>query len=72
MKGGGWAGQSIAWEPKRDVRRGPHTRERVPSLLHMTCSLLAEYLDDVETLWGIDDAVRVRFFGPLLALFGIV
>ncbi len=54
--------QVPAWVPSR----GPGAPRRaaqceVKPLFGICVELLVEYIDDVETLWGLPDAIKVRF-----------
>jgi len=55
--------QVPAWTPSR----GPGAPRRaaqceVKPLFSVCVQLLVEYIDDVETLWGLPDAIKVRIF----------
>ena len=47
------------WAPKRDHRLGPRPSPRVGRLFDMCLDLLVEYIEDVETLYGLPSAIKV-------------
>ncbi|CAL5228114.1 g11190 [Coccomyxa viridis] len=48
------------WAPKRDHRLGPRPSPRVGRLFDMCLDLLVEYIEDVETLYGLPSAIKVQ------------
>lgn len=50
----------VEWQPLRDVAAGPRPQARVRSLFDTCLGLLTEYIDAVESLWGVPDAIRVK------------
>lgn len=48
------------WIPARDVRLGPRRRDEVPRLSAVCVKMVAEMLDEVETLWGLPEHFKVR------------
>ena len=58
--GGGRKGKRTTWVPKRDPKMGPRRKDRVPRLAEMCIRLIAEMLDEVETLWGLPEDFKVR------------
>ncbi len=55
------AQDAVAWAPSRDVALGPRKACRVDPLFSLSLSLIVEYLEDVETLVGLPDAIKVGF-----------
>jgi hypothetical protein len=55
------ADDSIAWTPKRDPEVGPRPESTVNSLFQGCLELLVEHIEDVETLWGMPDLIKVGF-----------
>lgn len=49
------------WTPKRDHKLGPRPVQRVGRLFDMCLDLLVEYIEDVETLYGLPSAIKVPF-----------
>ena len=49
------------WTPKRDHKLGPRPVQRVGRLFDMCLDLLVEYIEDVETLFGLPSAIKVSF-----------
>lgn len=47
------------WEPCHDGAAAPPPAKRVGKLYNMCLSLLVEYIDDVETLWGLPTIIKV-------------
>lgn len=47
------------WSPSRDPRLGPHPRCPVPPLFDACLDVLTNYIDCVESLWGVPDAIKV-------------
>lgn len=47
------------WAPKRDHKLGPRLSPRVGRLFDMCLDLLVEYIEDVETLYGLPSAIKV-------------
>ncbi|KAK9840274.1 hypothetical protein WJX74_006585 [Apatococcus lobatus] len=54
------AQEAVAWAPARDVALGPRKACRVDPLFSLSLSLIVDYLEDVETLVGLPDAIKVR------------
>lgn len=56
------------WMPKRDHRLGPRPSQRVGRLFDMCLDLLVEYIEDIETLYGLPSAIKVtlHFWQQLL------
>ena len=50
----------VAWAPSRDVSLGQPRLLRVLPLVSMTLQLLVTHIEDVESLWGLPDVLRVR------------
>lgn len=48
------------WQPSRDVSLGARRTDRVPSLLSKCISLVVDHIDDVESLFGLPEAVKVH------------
>lgn len=52
--------EDVQWVPTRDLELGPRAACPVPPLLELCTDLLVEYIDAVESLWGVPDAIKVR------------
>ena len=52
------AAAEATWKPSRDPSLGARPFSSVPLLSHLCVRLVVDYLEDVETLWGLPDAVR--------------
>ena len=50
----------MEWVPARDASLGCRPRCAVPPLLELCVLLVRDHIDDVESLWGLPDAVKVR------------
>lgn len=48
------------WQPSRDVKLGPRPRGNVPPLLTIALELVANYIEDVESLYGLPELVKSR------------
>ncbi|KAK9811364.1 hypothetical protein WJX72_002569 [[Myrmecia] bisecta] len=51
---------TVRWTPARDVKQGERPAYRVMPLQHACVELLVEYIEDVESLWGLPDSIKVR------------
>ncbi|KXZ44033.1 hypothetical protein GPECTOR_75g757 [Gonium pectorale] len=58
---------AAAWEPSRDPRLGPHPRDAVQPLFGRCLEVLTEYIDCVESLVGVPDAIKVRLAADVCA-----
>ena len=56
---GGAEEGGLEWVPARDAGLGRRVRCAVPSLLELCVLLVRDHIDDVESLWGLPDAVKV-------------
>jgi DNA repair protein RAD7 len=54
------AGGGLGWVPTRDAALGRRSTCAVPPLLELCVRLIRDNIDDVESLWGLPDAVKVR------------
>ncbi len=52
-------GMSISWSPSRDPAQGPRPEDCVPSLFSLCVGIVVHYLEDVESLWGLPEALKV-------------
>lgn len=50
---------SIVWSPKRNAKLGPRPPNTVGTLYQSCIALLVEHIEDVESLWGIPDIIKV-------------
>ena len=50
----------IDWKPSRDPKLGPRPQKTVDTLFRSCVRLLVDFIDDVETLVGIPDLIKVR------------
>lgn len=48
------------WQPRRDPALGPRIAPRVGKLFGMCLAVLVEYIDDVETLYGLPTLIKVH------------
>ncbi|EIE21398.1 RNI-like protein [Coccomyxa subellipsoidea C-169] len=48
------------WRPRRDPALGPRVPPRVGKLFSMCLAVLVEYIDDVETLYGMPTMIKVQ------------
>ena len=53
------ADDSVTWSPKRDLALGPRPAETVPPLFQACLTLLVDYIEDVESLLGLPDIIKV-------------
>ena len=51
---------SVEWTPARDYKLGERPAQRVGPLFQMAVELLMEHIEDVESLWGLPDVIKVR------------
>ena len=51
---------ALAWQPRRDVTLGPRPGVRVASLVALCVDLVVVHLEDVDTLWGMPDMIKVH------------
>ena len=51
---------NVVWQPSRDPAQGPRPPQRVPPLVDMCVQLLVDFIEDVESLAGLPDVIRVR------------
>lgn len=52
-----------AWQPLRDPALGRRPDDAVPRLRDLCVDLVVEYIEDVETLYGLPDGIKVRSSG---------
>lgn len=57
---------NVAWQPSRDPSQGARPLQRVPPLVDMCVELLVDFVEDVESLAGLPDIIKVRTLGRLL------
>lgn len=50
----------VDWTPLRDTQQTRPAPERVLPLTGMLLRLLTNHIQDVESLWGLPDVLRVR------------
>ena len=50
---------AVVWSPKRDVKLGARPPRTVGTLYQGCIALLVEHIEDVESLWGIPDLIKV-------------
>ena len=55
----GEADAAAHWHPSRDPALGPHPRDPVRPLFGQCLDVLTAYIDCVESLWGVPDAIKV-------------
>ena len=53
------AGGALGWVPARDAALGRRPACAVPSLLELCLWLIRDNIEDVESLWGLPDAIKV-------------
>lgn len=63
----GAAGEEAAWAPSRDPSLGPHPRSAVGPLFDACLRVLTTYVDCIESLVGVPDAIRVRLAASVAA-----
>ena len=51
--------QAVSWQPSRDPKAGRRPEQRVPPLVTMCVQLMVEYIEDVESLVGLPDVIKV-------------
>ena len=51
--------QAVSWKPTRDPKAGRRPEQRVPPLVTMCVKLMVEYIEDVESLVGLPDIIKV-------------
>ena len=51
---------AISWKPSRDIKLGNRRTCRVRPLYEMCADVLTEYVEDIETLEGLPDSIKVR------------
>ena len=49
----------VSWTPSRDTKQMQSAPERVTPLTGMLLRLLTDHIQDVESLWGLPDVLRV-------------
>ena len=50
----------LGWVPARDAALGRRPACEVPPLLELCVRLIRDHIEDVESLWGLPDAIKVR------------
>ncbi|KAK9794646.1 hypothetical protein WJX73_008709 [Symbiochloris irregularis] len=50
----------VSWSPSRDPKQAQPGPERVAPLTGMLLRLLTDHIQDVESLWGLPDVLRVK------------
>lgn len=50
----------INWKPSRDVSLGPRPQCNVPTLLNIALELVSDYIEDVESLYGLPELVKAK------------
>ena len=50
----------VSWTPRRDPKLGSRPICRVRPLFELCADVLVEYIDDVESLLGLPDSIKVR------------
>eukprot|EP00198_Chlamydomonas_reinhardtii_P013477 XP_001702814.1 predicted protein [Chlamydomonas reinhardtii] len=63
----GEADAAAHWHPSRDPALGPHPRDPVRPLFGQCLDVLTAYIDCVESLWGVPDAIKVRLAAHVCA-----
>ena len=53
------ADDSLTWKPRRDPEQGPRPPVAIDSMFQGCLELLVEHIEDVETLWGMPDLIKV-------------
>ncbi|KAG2431299.1 hypothetical protein HYH02_013430 [Chlamydomonas schloesseri] len=61
------ADAAAEWRPSRDPALGPHPRDPVKPLFGHCLDVLTAYIDCVESLWGVPDAIKVRLAAHVCA-----
>ena len=51
---------AVSWKPSRDVKLGSRLPTRVRPLFELCADVLVEYIEDVESLLGLPDSIKVR------------
>ena len=54
------ADEGIEWKPSRDPKLGPRPQKTVDTLFRGCVELLVEYIDDVDSLLGIPEIIKVE------------
>ena len=49
----------VDWKPSREPR--PRPQKHIDTLFRSCVELLVEYIDDVDSLWGIPEVIKVDF-----------
>ncbi len=49
----------LGWVPARDASLGRRPACAVPPLLELCVRLIRDHIEDVESLWGLPDAIKV-------------
>lgn len=49
----------LGWVPARDTSLGRRPSCAVPPLLELCVRLIRDHIEDVESLWGLPDAIKV-------------
>ena len=52
---------AVSWKPSRDVKLGGRLPCRVRPLFELCADVLVEYIEDVESLLGLPDSIKVCF-----------
>ncbi|KAG2430452.1 hypothetical protein HXX76_009975 [Chlamydomonas incerta] len=63
----GEADAAAQWQPSRDPALGPHPRDPVRPLFGQCLDVLTSYIECVESLWGVPDAIKVRLAAHVCA-----
>ncbi len=51
---------AVSWKPSRDIKLGSRLPTRVRPLFELCADVLVEYIEDVESLLGLPDSIKVR------------
>ncbi len=61
----------IEWQPARDPALGPRPpSSRVPPLLDVALQLLVAHIEDVVSLWGVPDVIKIQVGWGLCGFLG--
>ena len=52
----------LGWVPARDATLGRRPACAVPPLLELCVRLIRDHIEDVESLWGLPDAIKVPYW----------
>lgn len=52
--------EAATWHPSRDVGLGPRHSSLVPTLEDLALGVVVDFIEDVESIDGLPDAIRVR------------